>query len=122
MLLDRTAEDLSDCQKQTLSLSYAFLAEPDFVIVDEFPLGLAPIIVKRLASTLRTIASGGTGILLIEQFTALALSLSDWAYLLDLGRLVTRGRRQSYRKNWKSCTPPILRQVGRSDLGGSFSF
>ncbi len=46
------------------------------------------MIVKRLADTLGGIAQAGTGILLFEQFTSLALSLSQTAYVLERGRIV----------------------------------
>ena len=50
-------------------------------------LGLAPVVVRRLVPALRAIAAQGVGVLLIEQFTALALGLSTTAHVLVRGRI-----------------------------------
>lgn len=85
------AGTLSGGQKQMVSIAQALLAQPKILIIDELSLGLAPIIIKRLMTALKTIAEGGMGILLVEQFTALALSVANRACLMDLGRLAFDG-------------------------------
>jgi len=70
-----------------LALAQALVARPRYLVVDELSLGLAPVIVRRLASALTAIAQDGVGILLIEQFTSLALSLAARAYVLSHGRI-----------------------------------
>jgi branched-chain amino acid transport system ATP-binding protein len=93
-LLGQSAGVLSGGQKQMVSISQGLLAQPKILIVDELSLGLAPIIVKRLMVALKSIAAQGVGILLVEQFTALALSVANRAYLMDLGRLEFSGAAQ----------------------------
>jgi branched-chain amino acid transport system ATP-binding protein len=85
------AGDLSGGQKQMVAMAQAFIAKPAFMIVDELSLGLAPAIVRRLATTLRQAADGGIGVLLIEQFATLALEISDYALVLERGRKVFDG-------------------------------
>jgi len=74
-----------------LSLAQALIGHPRFLLIDELSLGLAPAIVNRLASALTAIAAAGAGILLIEQFTTLALSLANTAYVMERGQIVFAG-------------------------------
>ncbi|MBR1217722.1 ABC transporter ATP-binding protein [Bradyrhizobium sp. U87765 SZCCT0131] len=97
--LDIAGGALSGGQKQMVSMSQALIARPRFLLIDELSLGLAPAIVKRLAETLPRITAGGTGILLIEQFTTLALSLSRQAYVLERGRIVFSGSAATLQDN-----------------------
>jgi len=85
------AGDLSGGQKQMLAMGQAFIARPRFMLVDELSLGLAPTVVKRLAGALEVAASEGIGVLLIEQFAHLALSLASHALVLERGKLVFDG-------------------------------
>lgn len=87
----QSASDLSGGQKQMVAMAQAFVAKPRFMIVDELSLGLAPAVVKRLAEALKIAATGGIGVLLIEQFANLALDLADQALVLERGRLVFSG-------------------------------
>ncbi len=89
--LDVAGGALSGGQKQMVSMSQALIARPRFLLIDELSLGLAPAIVKRLAETLPRITAAGVGILLIEQFTTLALALSRHSYVLERGRIVYSG-------------------------------
>jgi branched-chain amino acid transport system ATP-binding protein len=90
-LLARDARLLSGGEQQMLALAQALVVRPRYLVVDELSLGLAPVVVRRLATALSAIAEHGTGVLLIEQFTALALRLSRRAYVLNRGRLVFAG-------------------------------
>ena len=65
----------------------AVLDLPEYLVVDELSLGLAPVVVRRLVPTLADIAAAGVGILLIEQFTTIALGVSTTAGVLVRGRL-----------------------------------
>lgn len=89
--LDVPGKALSGGQKQMLALSQAVIARPRMLLIDELSLGLAPTVVKRLAATLPAFAKN-VGVLLIEQFTSLALSLASEAYVLERGRIVFSGR------------------------------
>jgi branched-chain amino acid transport system ATP-binding protein len=86
-LLDRPAGKLSGGQQQMLALAQAVVDPPEFLVIDELSLGLAPVVVRRLVPTLSQIAAAGVGVLLIEQFTTVALSLATTAGVLVRGRL-----------------------------------
>ncbi|SDR11914.1 amino acid/amide ABC transporter ATP-binding protein 2, HAAT family [Rhizobiales bacterium GAS113] len=96
--LDVLAHALSGGQKQMLATAQALLAKPRFLVVDELSLGLAPFIVRRLAGILAEKARNGLGILIIEQFTALALELASDAYVLERGRIVYGGSASELRE------------------------
>jgi len=61
------------------------------VIIDELSLGLAPVVLYQLFSTLKTLRSEGLSILLVEQNVHLAFALSDYAYVMAEGRVFTEG-------------------------------
>ncbi len=82
---------LSGGQKQMVAVAQALLAQPRYLVVDELSLGLAPLVVKRLAELLRAVAARGTGVLLIEQFTTLALGMATHAHVLVRGRMAWTG-------------------------------
>ena len=82
---------LSGGEQQMLVLAQAIVSRPTILLVDELSLGLAPIVVKRLVPTIESIAASGTGVLLIEQFAHVALSLANTAYVLENGRIRYEG-------------------------------
>jgi branched-chain amino acid transport system ATP-binding protein len=59
---------------------------PDILIIDELSLGLAPVVVQQLGEVLRALRASGVTILLVEQNVHLALTLSDYAYVIAEGR------------------------------------
>jgi branched-chain amino acid transport system ATP-binding protein len=85
--LTAPARSLSGGEQQMLVLAQALVSQPRFVLIDELSLGLAPVIVKRLVPTIRTVAESGVGVLLIEQFATVALGLANRAHVMDRGRL-----------------------------------
>jgi len=89
--LEAPGRSLSGGQKQMVAVAQALLAQPRYLVVDELSLGLAPLVVKRLAELLRLVASRGTGVLLIEQFTSLALEMAAQANVLVRGRMAWSG-------------------------------
>lgn len=86
-LLDRPAGKLSGGQQQMLAIAQAVIDPPDFLVIDELSLGLAPVVVRRLVPTLSQVAAAGVGVLLIEQFTTVALSVASTAGVLVRGRM-----------------------------------
>ena len=82
---------LSGGEQQMLVLAQAIVSRPRILLVDELSLGLAPIVVKRLVPTIESVAASGTGVLLIEQFAHVALSLANTAYVLENGRIRYKG-------------------------------
>jgi branched-chain amino acid transport system ATP-binding protein len=82
---------LSGGEQQMLVIARALLTRPRTIMIDEMSAGLAPVIVGRLMSTVRTLARQGLAVLLVEQFAALALSIGDRAYVLRRGQIVYDG-------------------------------
>jgi branched-chain amino acid transport system ATP-binding protein len=89
--LDLAARSLSGGEQQMLVLAQALVSQPKFILIDELSLGLAPVVVKRLVPTIRTVAESGVGVLLIEQFATVALGLSNRAHVMDRGRIQFSG-------------------------------
>jgi branched-chain amino acid transport system ATP-binding protein len=88
----RKAGNLSGGQQQMVAIGRALMAEPDILAVDELSLGLAPVVVKKLASFLEELRRvQRIGLLLIEQNARLALSLCDRGYILESGQVVAEG-------------------------------
>ncbi|MGH1575772.1 ABC transporter ATP-binding protein [Planktotalea sp.] len=80
------AGTLSGGQQQMVALGHALMSAPNYLIIDEMSLGLAPLIVKRLFRVVEELQAQGVGIVLIEQFTDLALNLAGHAIVLRSGR------------------------------------
>jgi branched-chain amino acid transport system ATP-binding protein len=89
--LSDPGRSLSGGQKQMVAVAQALLAQPRYLIVDELSLGLAPLVVRRLADLLKSVAERGTGVLLIEQFTTMALAMAAQANVLVRGRMAWTG-------------------------------
>ena len=85
------AGTFSGGEQQMLAIARGLMADPKIVIVDELSLGLAPLVVHELFSTLKALKDDGLTILLVEQNVHLAFALSDYAYVIAEGRLFTEG-------------------------------
>lgn len=84
---------LSGGQQQMVIISCTTIRSPVCVLFDEPSLGLAPIIVTQIYNFISSYAErSGSAILLAEQMAALALKISDYAYVLRRGRIVQQGR------------------------------
>jgi branched-chain amino acid transport system ATP-binding protein len=82
---------LSGGEQQMLVVARALAARPKILMADELSLGLSPSIATALVTTMRTLADGGLGILLVEQFAALALQVGDQVHVLSQGRFAYSG-------------------------------
>jgi branched-chain amino acid transport system ATP-binding protein len=83
---------LSGGEQQMLVISRGLVNRPSVLLLDEMSLGLAPTVIKRLIPVVRRLADDGVGVLLVEQFAALALSVGDRAYVLVRGQIAYEGR------------------------------
>lgn len=104
--LSAPAQTLSGGEQQMVVLAQALVSMPRFVLIDELSLGLAPVVVNRLIPVISAIAGEGTGVLLIEQFTAVALGLANRAYIMEGGRVRFSGLASELRDR-----PELLRSA-----------
>ncbi|MEV0297796.1 ABC transporter ATP-binding protein [Nocardia sp. NPDC050710] len=79
---------LSGGEQQMLAIGRALMAEPRYLLLDEPSLGLAPRVVEQIRDLIVRINEAGTGVLLIEQNAAMALSIATHGYVLEHGRIV----------------------------------
>ncbi|HUI16561.1 MAG TPA: ABC transporter ATP-binding protein [Alphaproteobacteria bacterium] len=85
------AGTFSGGEQQMLAIARGLMSDPEILIIDELSLGLAPVVVHQLFSTLKALKASGLSILLVEQNVHLAFALSDHAYVVAEGRLFTEG-------------------------------
>ena len=90
---------LSGGEQQMLVLGQAIVSQPRYILADELSFGLAPMIVARLVPVLEAFAAKGIGVLLIEQFTHIALRISHHAYVMERGRIRFSGEPEALRRN-----------------------
>jgi branched-chain amino acid transport system ATP-binding protein len=80
--------DLSGGEQQMLAIARALVRDPKLLLLDEPFEGLAPIIVRDLLATCRTLAEAGQTILVVEQNISAAMTLADRIYVLNNGHMV----------------------------------
>ena len=102
------AGTLSGGEQQMLAIGRALMARPALVMLDEPSMGLAPLVVKDILSTVVRIAAGGTTVLLVEQNARSALRVARRGYVLENGRVVLEGTSEELLAN---------RDVQRAYLG-----
>ena len=93
------AGTLSSGEQQMLAMARALMAGPKLLMLDEPSLGLAPLVVRDIFSTVREINQGGVSILLVEQNAVMALHVASRGYVLEMGRVVLTDRREKLLKD-----------------------
>jgi sulfate-transporting ATPase len=90
-LHDRHAGELSQGERQLVSIARACVADPKVLLLDEPAAGLDAADTQRLGARIGDIADAGTAVLLIDHDIALVLSVCDYIYVLDFGRVLLKG-------------------------------
>ncbi|TAK47883.1 MAG: ABC transporter ATP-binding protein [Xanthobacteraceae bacterium] len=91
---------LSGGERQMLAIGSAIMCSPTLLLIDELSLGLAPVIVDDIAERLMRIRDElRLTILLVEQSTAIALRMADYAYVFENGRVVLSGSTDELRND-----------------------
>lgn len=86
-----TAGYLSGGEQQMLAIGRALMPNPKLLILDEPSLGLAPMLVQQIRDIVVDINKQGTSVLLIEQNASMALSIADYGYIMEVGKVVMDG-------------------------------
>ncbi|MFJ9440804.1 ABC transporter ATP-binding protein [Kitasatospora sp. NPDC101235] len=87
----QAAGTLSGGEQQMLAMGRALMSQPKLLMLDEPSMGLSPLMMQKIMSTIVELKSSGTTILLVEQNAQAALSLSDRGYVMETGRIVLSG-------------------------------
>ena len=82
----KRAAELSGGQQQMLEMGRALLLRPRLMLLDEPTLGLAPLVFREIFRIIGDLRRAGQTILMVEQNASKALEISDYAYVLELGR------------------------------------
>ena len=86
---------LSGGEQQMLAIGRAIMTKPQVLLLDEPSMGLSPALTDVVMGAIQQIHASGVTVLLVEQNTALALPIADYAYLIDRGRIVAEGTPQA---------------------------
>ncbi len=82
------AGTLSGGEQQMLAIGRALMTRPELLLMDEPSMGLAPLLVKEIFEIIRFINSTGTTVFLVEQNAQMALSIADYAYVIETGEII----------------------------------
>ncbi|GAA2223432.1 ABC transporter ATP-binding protein [Micromonospora olivasterospora] len=89
--LGQQAGTMSGGEQQMLAMAAAYVRDVRLIVVDEPSLGLSPVMVDKIYEFLGAMATGGTALLLIDQFVDRAMAMADAAYVMRRGEIVFDG-------------------------------
>jgi branched-chain amino acid transport system ATP-binding protein len=91
--LSQSADTLSGGERQMLAIGRALISRPKLLLLDEPSLGLAPLIIEQIFTTLDLLRHKlGLTVVLVEQNAMSALGIADTGIIINLGKLVTTGK------------------------------
>ena len=109
--LGQRAGTLSGGEQQMVAVGRALMARPRVLLMDEPSMGLAPVLVAQNFDIIRQINEAGTTVFMVEQNANMALSLADYGYVLQTGRIVLSGTGRDLLAN------PEMRQAYLGEVG-----
>jgi len=118
-LRNRTSGYLSGGEQQMLVVGRAIMSHPKLMLLDEPSLGLAPLVVQEIFEIIHEFNSReGTSILLVEQNARVALSIAEYGYIMENGKVVLDGPADKLKEN------EDVREfyLGLSQVGGKKSY
>jgi branched-chain amino acid transport system ATP-binding protein len=90
---------LSGGEQQMLAIARGLMSRPNLLILDEFSLGLAPLVVKEIFRIIQEVNRQGTTLFMVEQNVQRSLSISHRSYVLENGAIVLHGEGKELLKN-----------------------
>ncbi|MFF7728010.1 ABC transporter ATP-binding protein [Streptomyces sp. NPDC008001] len=87
----QAAGTLSGGEQQMLAMGRALMSRPKLLMLDEPSMGLSPIMMQKIMTTITELKASGTTILLVEQNAQAALSLADHGHVMETGKIVLSG-------------------------------
>jgi branched-chain amino acid transport system ATP-binding protein len=96
---DQLAGTLSGGEQQMVAIGRALMAGPNMIMMDEPSMGLAPLIVEKIFSTIARLPKLGKTVLLVEQNARASLDIADRGYVLETGQIVLSGTSQDLLDN-----------------------
>ena len=93
------AGTMSGGEQQMLAMGRALMTRPSLLLLDEPSMGLAPVLVEAIFSTIVDINQQGTTVLLVEQNALMALEIAGRGYVLQTGEIVLSDSARALQKN-----------------------